>query len=132
MQVVRINKAVCTFNGLMHGESEKLRKEVRSKFSYPERGGHFVQPPLVRMKGTSSRLGNLHLDTELLLRYTKMSFPARRALIRSIWRTLDKADVDLLETDIPWGDTTTRDIVVTRYTIENSRTFTLWLTMPRK
>lgn len=132
MQVVRIHKAICTFNELMHGGNESLRKEVVSKLSYHERGHHFVQAPLTRLKGTRSRLGDLYLDTELLLRYTRMSLQARRLLVRSIWRALDNAGVDVLETELPWGETITRQITVTRYAIENTRTFNLRIVMPKK
>jgi hypothetical protein len=132
MYVVRIHKAICSFNELMRDGSESLRKEVVSKLSCQERGHHFVQAPLTRMKGTRSRLGDLYLDTELLLRYTRMSLQARRLLVRSIWRALDKAEVDALETELPWGETTMRQIMVTRSTFEDTRTFNLWIAMPKK
>ena len=129
MKVVRTNKATCSFVELMHGESEKLQKEVASKLSYPERGQHFVQPPLTRMKGTANRLGDLYLDTELLHRYTRMSLSARRAFVRSIWRTVEKAEVDELVTQVPWGHTITREITATRLPIKSTRKFLLRLAM---
>lgn len=132
MKVTRINSGSCSFAELTHGESDRVRAEIRSKLSYPDRGQRSLPPPLKRMKGTASRLKDLYFETELLLRYTSMSENARRALIRSIWRTMEKSGVTRLEAEVPWGHTHTRDIVVYWLPIEGSREFFLRLTLMKQ